>query len=535
MKQQKSENGDTTDAQPLKLLVIEDSDDDAELLAEELRRGGFAPVAKRVENPHELRTAVQDDYDAIISDYSLPQFTARDALRIVQETGKDIPFIVVSGSVLEPTIVDLMRAGARDYVMKENLTRLPLAVTRELEEARERRERRQLEDQLRHAQRLESLGVLAGGVAHDFNNLLTGILGNVSLAMADLPPGSRLCSLLENAVKAAEQAGNLTRQMLAYAGKGTFFVQSLDITAVVRGISALLSASVTKNISLIFELQQDLPTVDGDLGQMQQLLINFVTNAAEAIGEDRPGTIVIATGQQDLSENDLRETVIRGELQPGRYVSVEVRDTGIGMDAETRQKIFDPFFTTKFTGRGLGLSAVLGIVRSHHGTIRVQSEPGMGSDFSVFLPSRERVALAAPLAPSMPEAVPSAVILVIDDEETIRQTAKAILEKRGMRVYLAETGPAGVDTFRRHADRISLVLLDLTMPTMSGNEALRRIRAIRSDVPVIISSGYGELDAMRRVNAAEPVGFLQKPYTAAQLLQKLVAVLDVRLGAVSEN
>ena len=530
MRLQNCDGGSLPEPQPLNLLVIEDSDDDAELIAEELCRGGFAPAAKRAENPQELRKALEDDCEVIVSDYSLPQFTAGDALAIVQATGKDIPFIVVSGSAREADIVEIMRAGARDYVMKENLTRLPLAVRRELGEANERRQRRLLEEQLRHAQRLESLGVLAGGVAHDFNNLLTGILGNVSLAMADLPPGERMHSFLQNAVQAAEQAGNLTRQMLAYAGRGTFYIQPVDVRTVVREFTALLSASVTKNISLIFDLQQNLPIVDADRGQIQQLLMNFVTNAAEAIGEDQAGTIVVATGQQDLTESALRNTIIRGDLQPGRYVSLEVRDTGIGMDAGTQAKIFDPFFTTKFTGRGLGLSAVLGIVRSHHGTIRVESEPGKGSAFTVFLPAREFAAPALAVEPAMPEAIPHGVILVIDDEETVRQTAKAILEKRGMRVLLAETGPAGVDTFRRLSDRISLVLLDLTMPTMSGNEVLHSIRAIRPDVPVIISSGYTEPDAMRRVSAGELAGFLQKPYSAAQLLQKVGAALETRVG-----
>jgi CheY-like chemotaxis protein len=384
---------------------------------------------------------------------------------------------------------------------------------------------------LSHAQRLDSLGVLAGGVAHDFNNLLTGILGNVSLAIADLPPGDKILPLLDNAVHAAEQMANLTRQMLAYAGKGTFFVQPADIADVVRGISALVSASVTKNIRLIFELQQNLPAVEVDLGQIHQLLMNFVTNAAEAIGEEHAGTIVVATCQQELSSDDLRDMVIPGEVQPGRYVSVEVRDTGIGMDAETQRKIFDPFFTTKFTGRGLGLSAVLGIVRRHHGTIRVQSEPGKGSRFAIFLPLRERSAPRPAREPGMREAAPSAVILVVDDEEVIRQTAKAILEDRGMRVYLAETGHEGVDTFRSLSDRISLVLLDLTMPGMNGNEVLRGIRAIRPDVPVIISSGYSELDAMRRVSAGELAGFLQKPYSAAQLLQKVGAALEAPVAA----
>src|SRR5690242_1687150 len=295
---------------PLNVLVIEDSDDDAILISEELKRGGYRPDFHRVESAEELKKALSGcEFDVIVSDYSLPQFTALEALKLVQASGKDIPVIVVSGSVRESTIVDAMRAGARDYVMKENLTRLPLAVGRELEEAAERKARRQFDDQMRHTQRLESLGVLAGGVAHDFNNLLTGILGNVSLAMDDAPSGTQMRPLLEQALQAAEQAANLTRQMLAYAGRGKFFVESVDVSAAVREVSALLNASVSKNISLHFDLQEGLPPVEADRGQVQQLLMNLVINAAEAIGAEVPGSIFVNTGQHQLTEDELRNAV----------------------------------------------------------------------------------------------------------------------------------------------------------------------------------------------------------------------------------
>ncbi len=509
---------------PLRLLIVEDSDDDAVLICEELRRGGFEPIYRRVESAGGLRNILsQEEFDVIVSDYSLPQFTALEALKIVQATGKDVPVIVVSGSVRESTVVDTMRAGARDYVMKENLTRLPLAVRRELEEAGERHRRRQLDEQVRHNQRLESLGVLAGGVAHDFNNLLTGIMGNVSLALEATPPAGMIPDLLQQALQAAEQAANLTRQMLAYAGKGKFFIERLDISAAVREISALLQASISKNISLLFELSDDLPLIEADRGQIQQLLMNLVINAAEAIGPEQPGTILVSTASQHLNEGDLRNAVVWDHIQPGTYVSLEVRDTGQGMDFATQHRIFDPFFTTKFTGRGLGLSAVLGIVRSHKGTLRVQSEPHKGSAFTVFLPGRKGLAsLPQPRAQGNEAALPGSV-LVIDDEETIRHTAKTILERRGMHVLVADSGRAGVDTFRRLSDRISLVLLDLTMPLMGGNEVLREIRAVRRDVAVILSSGFDEIEAMHRVDAAEVSAFIQKPYTAAQLLEKVRA------------
>jgi len=512
---------------PLKLLVIEDSDDDAILLCEELRRSGYKPNFFRVQSAEELQRALAaDDYEMIISDYTLPQFTALEALKIVQATGKDIPVIVVSGSVRESTIVDTMRAGARDYVMKENLTRLPLAVSRELEEAAERRRRREVEEQLRHAQRLESLGVLAGGVAHDFNNLLTGIVGNVSLAMEEAPAGTQIRPWLDQALQAAGQAANLTRQMLAYAGKGKFLIEPVNVSAAVRDVGALLHASVTKNIQLRFELKEGLPPVEADRGQIQQVIMNLVINAAEAIGGERAGTILVGTGTAQLTERELRNAVVRNGLEPGRYVCLEVRDTGPGMDEETLRRIFDPFFSTKFTGRGLGLSAVMGIVRSHKGTMQVKSAPGDGSVFTMYLPPVSAAASHDKQTPSEGSA-DKRLVLVIDDEETIRQTAKAILEKRGLQVFVAETATGGLEAFRLLADRISLVLLDLTMPVMSGRELLREVRTIRPDVPVLLSSGYDEVDARHRIDGNEVSGFLQKPYTAAELLRQVRNVLGV--------
>jgi signal transduction histidine kinase len=511
--------------QDIKVLIIEDSDDDAILICEELRRGGYNPVFHRVDTADTLKRALgENEYDIIISDYSLPQFTALEALKIIQESGKDIPVIVVSGSVREATIVEVMRAGARDYVMKENLTRLPLAVSRELAEAAERRRLRQFDEQLRHTQRLESLGVLAGGVAHDFNNLLTGILGNVSFVLEE-SQGSQSRSMLEQALQAAEQAANLTRQMLAYAGKGKFFVERLDISAVTRDIGALLAASVSKNIHLIYELRSGLPAVEADRGQIQQLVMNLVINAAEAIGPDKTGTILVTTGTHHLSESDLRRTVVRDSLQPGEYVCLEVCDTGSGIDAENMPRIFDPFFTTKFTGRGLGLSAVMGIVRSHHGTLSLKSHPGKGTTFTVFLPAVHGAPLANKSSAAQNSSALKGIALVIDDQETIRRTAKMILENRGMQVFVAETGPAAMEIFRQLTDRISVVLLDLTMPIMNGNDVLREIRTLRMDVPVIMSSGYDESEAMQRVNAGAVAGFIQKPYTASQLLEKVRGAL----------
>ncbi len=502
------------------MLIIEDSEDDAHLITGELQRGGFAPTFTRVESAGDLdRALALEEFDVIIADYSLPQFTGMAALRIVQDTGRDIPFLLVSGSVAESTIVDAMRAGARDYVMKENLTRLPLAVRRELAEASERRRRREFDEQMRHTQRLESLGILAGGVAHDFNNLLTGVLGNASLALELIQVTSEARPLLEQVVQAAEQAASLTRQLLAYAGKGRFLIEPLDLSAVVRDARPLLHASVQRNIRLLFELHGALPLVEGDRGQVQQLLMNLVINAAEAIGQDGHGTVLVRTGTHRLQEDEIRTSVIPDTIS-GEYVCLEVRDTGSGMDSDTQGRIFDPFFTTKFTGRGLGLSAVMGIARSHKGTITLASEPGRGTTFTVYLPRPEQAPARLRHAGDL-----RGMVLLVDDDETVRSAAKAVLEQHGLNVLEAASGEAGIEYFLQYANQISLVLLDVTMPDLSGHEVLQRIRGIRAGVPVLVSSGYSEPQAMEHFRGMGVSGFVQKPYTADKLVRRVGSVL----------
>lgn len=514
-------------SRPLRLLLIEDSDDDATLLLEELRRGGFSVESTRVESAEQLRGALPDnDFDIAISDYLLPQFSAPAALEIIKSTGRDIPFIVVSGAVTERMIIDAMRTGARDYVMKDNLTRLPLAVTRELEELAERRRRRGFDEQLRHAQRLESLGVLAGGIAHDFNNLLMGVLGNTTMALESLPGDSSIRELLERVILAAEQLAHLTGQLLAYAGKGRFVVEPLDLSRVIQEGLPLLKVSVPKNIEVRLELQTGLPLVEADRGQIRQLLINLVTNAAESIDSGRPGTITVKTGVQDLSDDELASAVFSDGVNPGRYVCLEVQDTGSGMDEKTRARIFDPFFTTKFTGRGLGLPAVLGIVRGHRGTLRVSSGRGVGSVFTVLLPVSGRQPLTTRPDSQLNRVTLSGRVLVVDDEETVRKTSSAMIEHLGMNVLTAANGREGVELFSRHADGISVVLLDLTMPFMGGHEALAGIRAINPAVPIILTSGFAELQAMAQFESGGVTAFLQKPFTVAKLLSTIQAALE---------
>ncbi|HEY1340558.1 MAG TPA: response regulator, partial [Bryobacteraceae bacterium] len=368
-------------------------------------------------------------------------------------------------------------------------------------------ERRRNEEHLLQSAKLESLGVLAGGIAHDFNNILTGVLGNASLVLETLEPSDMNHGLLEEVVNATERAADLTRQILAFAGKGQFVIEPVDLSRAIEDLKGLLETSLPKPAKLRFELTRDLPPVDADLRQVQQVIFNLVINAGEAIGE-RPGTVLVETGVRDLPEG-APEAPPFGKLPPGHYVYVAVKDTGSGIDAATRARIFDPFFTTKFMGRGLGLPAAMGIARSHRGAIHVESEPGRGSRFEVLLPSN---------ASGRPAG---GAILVVDDEEIVRRTTRSVLERKGYRVLTAENGQQAVDVFREHADDVALILLDLTMPVMDGAEAVRYLRTIRHDVPILVSSGYNESDVARRFTGNRVTGFVRKPYRAGALLEKI--------------
>jgi PAS domain S-box-containing protein len=387
-------------------------------------------------------------------------------------------------------------------------------------------ERKRVEENLRQTQKLESLGILAGGIAHDFNNLLTGILGNASLISEELPAQSPTRGLAESVILAAERAAHLTRQMLAYSGRGRFLIQPMDCSGQVREITALIAASIPKNVQVRLALEDDLPPVEADAGQFQQLVMNLVINGAEAVGE-ASGTVTISTGLEDLSAQQIAGMTFAAGLKPGRYVSLEVRDTGCGMDPATMARIFDPFFTTKFTGRGLGLAAALGIVRGHSGTVNVHSSPGRGTTFQVLLP-------AANAQKVEPKAVLTAhagdggdTILIVDDEELVRRAAQVALEKYGYQVLLAENGRHAVETVSNAACGVSAVLLDMTMPGISGEQTLQELRRVRPDLPVIGSSGYSEAEAIARFGRGI-AGFVQKPYTAGTLAAKVAEVMAVR-------
>jgi len=387
-------------------------------------------------------------------------------------------------------------------------------------------ERRRFTEQLQQTQKLESLGVLAGGIAHDFNNLLTGIMGNASIALEELPSNSPLRHSLDAVVDAAERAAILTRQLLAYAGKGRFVIEPLSLSDLVGEISNLLRTSIPRTVQLRLRLEDGLPCVEGDAAQIQQLIMNLVMNAAEASADGIVEAVRITTGLVEMSQAEIDQMVAPNGIPPGRYVMLEVRDAGSGMDEATLSRIFDPFFTTKFTGRGLGLAAALGIVRGHKGALHVESAPGKGSCFKVlFQPSGGRPHKKEESG-SERNLAGSGLILVIDDEEAVLETAKGALELFGYNVLVAADGREGVNCFRENSRSITAVLLDMTMPVMSGEEALMHLKTIRPDVPVVLSSGYDEDEATRRFTGKGLAGFVQKPYTAAALAEKMQSVIQ---------
>jgi signal transduction histidine kinase len=520
------------DTVPLHVLIVEDSEEDADLIVLELKRGGYEPVYRRVDNADAMAQALHErEWDVVLSDFSMPHFSVPEALAMVQHHGRDIPFVIVSATIGEEAAVEAMKSGAHDYVLKHRLGRLVPAINRELRESAMRRERHNLEEQLRHAQKLESLGLLAGGVAHDFNNLLTGILGNASLVMEMVENDAEIRGMLHDIIRASERAADLTRQLLAYAGKGKFLIESVNASDLVRDISELLRSSVPRTVEMALQLHPDLPAVEGDPSQIQQLVMNLILNAVEATGE-RPGVVRVSTGLRTIPAGDRLSQFQPDPPRPGVYVVIDVMDDGCGMSDVVKAQIFDPFFTTKFTGRGLGLAAALGIVRGHRGAIGVESMEGRGSTFTVLLPA---AGVAVPgVGAESPAGVLAAApgsagsVLIIDDEDVVRRAARATLEHFGYTVFEACDGRDGADLFSRLHDRISCVLLDLTMPRMDGHDVWRYIRRIRPDMRIVISSGFDESEAMRQFAEAPGLDFIQKPYTASALVRKIRVAMENR-------
>jgi PAS domain S-box-containing protein len=433
---------------------------------------------------------------------------------LVTRSGRRLP-VLVAGVALPAARNERSGSPANDDLPRSEYLCFVLNIS----------ERKQIEEKLLRSQKLESLGMISGGVAHDFNNLLATILGNSSLACDALsrehPAFRPICEVQI----ASRRASELTQQMLAYAGRASISIRPVDVSTTIREIGSLLETTISKKVRLQFDLAPSLPFVDGDDGQLQQIIMNLVINASEAIGEN-PGEIRVATRRLENFES------VPGARRASHYVALEVRDTGCGMSEETKARIFDPFFTTKTNGRGIGLATVVNIVRNHHGALLVESELGRGTTFRVVLPASE----SQPAPRPRPESATrealwgNETILIADDDEGIRRMNRAALERFGYKVLLASDGEEAVKLFRNHHAEIAVVLLDWAMPVMNGDEALLRILEIEPGARVLMSSGYAETGTLKRGGQSLIAGFVQKPYTTTHIIEHLRRIIDATEG-----
>jgi len=508
----------------LRLLIVEDSAEDAELLVRALRKGGYDVQYARVDSAESLRANLQESWDLVISDHSMPGFSGIAALEIVRQMRPEIPFIFVSGTIGEDVAVEAMRVGAQDYIMKGNVTRLVPAVARELREARNRAEQKRTTQRLRQLEKFEAIGKLAGGIAHDFNNVIGAIMGWAELGSAEVPEGSRARKFFEQIRAQSERAAGLTRQLLAYARRQTLEPRVIDLNQLVTETLALLQKAVGERVEMKISLAQDLPTTRADPSQIEQVLMNLCFNARDAMPEG--GQLLIETRDAELDES----YVVRHEYaRTGRYASLSVSDTGTGISPDIIDRIFEPFFTTKEVGRGtgLGLATAYGIVKQHDGFIEVYSELGRGSIFKVYLPAATGTPAASPeSAPDEMVRGGKETILLAEDHSGNLEMTDEILRKLGYRVISAKDGEEALQRFREHQNEVSLLLLDVIMPRMSGAQAYEEICASKPGMPVIFISGYSEESALLDSFSSRGAALLQKPFAPKVLARKIREILD---------
>ncbi|QWV97989.1 response regulator [Geomonas nitrogeniifigens] len=394
-----------------------------------------------------------------------------------------------------------------------------------------------LEQQLQQTQRLESLGVLSGGIAHDFNNILTIILGHCAMARTAQP--EEVQKHLEQIEQAGNRAADLCRQMLNYAGKSPLLQTEIDLDVQVREVVSMLQPGFKKKVSLRYQLEPGVPLIKGDQGQVQQIIMNLVVNAVEAIG-DRKGTVAISLARHTVPPGQAGHDVFGNAIAPGSYVCLEVSDDGCGMSEETRQRIFEPFFSTKFTGRGLGMSATMGIIRSHNGALQLSSVLGEGSRFRIFFPTTPAACprVEAELAPEPPRHSQQRLegtVLLVDDEPELRLVGTVLLNGLGLSVITACNGREALEIYHERSGEIDLVLMDLTMPEMDGVEAYQELRTKTASLPILFCSGYGKKEVSPFIDRDPHAAFLAKPYNSEQMRNMLRKLKEAAAGSGTDQ
>jgi len=437
---------------------------------------------------------------------------------------------------LDPTCVACISGDTpiKDVVLrvKQHLVTCETIQSLRQELTKCKNQRLSYERQVQRAQKMESLGILAGGIAHDFNNLLVGVMGNADLARSDLDKHSSAYERISDVIKASRRAGDLARQMLAYSGQGRFDLIPICLDELVGEMMGLLEVAVSKRVKAFYKLNVGNAMCRGDATQIRQIIMNLITNASEAVSESG-GSIHVETGLRECSQAFVESCSsvfdqTNTEMAPaGTYVYFQVKDHGHGMDESILAKIFDPFFTTKITGRGLGLAAVLGIVRGHHGFIKIDTKPNEGTLFQVLFPA---------VAVSPDDVVKAKIrrkdkwhgsgnILLADDEESVLDVTSCMLARMGFETLTATNGEQAIEMFRKHADQIACVILDVTMPFMNGVQAFHEIRSINKHAKVVLSSGFNKQDVSKGIDLAGLADFIQKPYETRSLRECLRKLL----------
>ena len=511
---------------PLCVLIIEDSEDDAVIVLRELKQGGYDINFERVDNHSALQASLASrPWDLIISDFALPQFSGMDALKLVRSTGSDAPFIFISGTMGEDIAVAALKDGAQDYLVKDNLKRLVPAVQRELQKAKEHRQRKQLEQHVHQLQKFEAIGRLAGGVAHDFNNLLGVILGQTEMLL-DRTRDEGITRGLKMIEETAKRGASLTRQLLAFGRRQVLETKILNLNTVLTDFENLLRRVIGEDIELVVQTEAKLRTIDADPSQLEQVFMNLAINARDAMPSG--GKLTITTANLDLEDSYTDRRVL---VKPGSYVQIVVSDTGCGMDEQTQSRIFEPFFTTKEQGKGtgLGLAMVYGIVKQSGGYIWVYSEPDHGTSFKIYLPVVGGTA-ETPRSVERSEKLPrgSETILVVDDDASLRDVTCEFLRAGGYTVISAESPAHALQLAESHDGLIDFLLTDVIMPKMNGRELATGLIKTRPAMKVLYVSGYA--DGVVQDGPHGPLegglAFLQKPYTRKQVMQKIREILD---------